>query len=217
MSSLVHYASSRLTRLPPVAIEIRKALSTDIAQLLRIRLMAHGGFNEALYENLELSVEAIIETELGDSASTEYYGNYWVAVDNGEIVGGLSAYPFDDENPVIDHPLLPPERLVLESPFASIEEPGTYFIHAIAVFAESRRRGTGAKLLDLAQAHAVAGGFGLLSLYVFAQNSAAIALYKKQGYREAGRSPLIPHPKLAYSGDVCLMTCPTSQGIPDLD
>ncbi|HUV22506.1 MAG TPA: hypothetical protein VMZ32_11980, partial [Gammaproteobacteria bacterium] len=61
-----------------MAIEIRKALSTDIAQLLRIRLMAHGGFNEALYENLELSVEAIIETELGDSASTEYYGNYWV-------------------------------------------------------------------------------------------------------------------------------------------
>jgi ribosomal protein S18 acetylase RimI-like enzyme len=200
-----------------VAIEIRKALRTDTAQLLRIRLMAHGGFNEALYENLDLPVETIIETELGDSASTEYYGNYWVAVDNGEIVGGLSAYPFDDENPAIDHPLLPPERLLLESPFASMEAPGSYFIHAITVFAEFRRLGIGSKLLEMAKAHAVAGGFGLLSLYVFAQNSDAIGLYQKQGYRETGRSPLIPHPKLAYSGDVCLMICPTSQGISGLD
>jgi ribosomal protein S18 acetylase RimI-like enzyme len=198
-----------------VAIEIRKALTTDIPQLLRLRLIAHGGFNEALYENLELSVEAIIATELHDSASIEYYGNYWVATDQDEIVGGLSAFPSSSENPAIDHPLLPPERLLLESPFASIELPESFFIHVIAVFAEFKRRGIGAKLLDLAKAQAVAGGFGLLSLYVFAQNSAALALYQKQGFRETGRSPLIPHSKLVYSGDVLSMTCATGLGTPD--
>jgi ribosomal protein S18 acetylase RimI-like enzyme len=192
-----------------MAIEIRKALTTDIDQLLRLRLIAHGGFNEALYENLELPVEAIIASELRDSASIEYYGNYWVAIDQGEIVGGLSAFPSASENPTIDHPLLPPERLALESPFASIEVPQSYFIHVIAVFAEFKRRGIGAKLLDLAKAQAIAGGFGMLSLYVFAQNSAAVALYQQQGFRETGRSPLVPHPKLVYSGDVLLMTCAT--------
>jgi ribosomal protein S18 acetylase RimI-like enzyme len=200
-----------------MAIEIRKALTTDIDQLLRLRLMAHGGFNEALYENLEASVEAIIATELREPASTEYYGNYWVAVDNGEIVGGLSAYPSDSENPAIDHPLLPPERLVLESPFASIGMPQSYFIHVLAVFAQFKRRGIGAKLLNLAKAQAIAGGFELLSLYVFAQNTAAVALYQQQGYRETGRSPLVPHPKLVYSGDVLRMTCATGLGISDPD
>ena len=76
-----------------MASEIRTALETGFAELVRIRLMAHGGFNEALYENLELSVEAIIESELRDSASTEYYENYWLAVDNGEVAGGFLAYP----------------------------------------------------------------------------------------------------------------------------
>jgi ribosomal protein S18 acetylase RimI-like enzyme len=192
-----------------MAIDIRKALETDFAELLRIRLMAHGGFKEALYENLDLSVDAIIETELQDSASTEYYENYWLAVDEGEVAGGFLAYPFDEQNPEIDHPLLPEERLILGSPFDSLEAPGSYFINTIAVFREFNRRGIGAQLLNIARAHAIAGGFGLLSLHVFAQNSAAIALYRKFGFREAGRSPLVPHPKLAYTGEILLMTCPT--------
>jgi ribosomal protein S18 acetylase RimI-like enzyme len=192
-----------------MASEIRKALETNFAELVSIRLMAHGGFNEALYENLELSVEAIIESELRDSASTEYYKNYWLAVDDGEVAGGFLAYPFDAQNPEIDHPLLPEERLILGSPFDSLEAPGSYFINTIAVFREFNRRGIGAELLNIARAHAIGGGLGLLSLHVFAQNSAAIALYRTFGFREAGRSPLVPHPKLAYTGEILLMTCPT--------
>ena len=191
-----------------MAIVIRNAKETDFAQLVRIRLLAHGGFNEALYENLEQSVEAIIETELSDSASTEYYKNYWVALDGDEIAGGVLAFPSDDENLELDHPLLPKERLVLEEPFESIEAPGSYYIHAITVFPEFTRRGIGSVLLDLAREHAIAKGFRELSLYVFAENSGAISLYKKHGYEETGRSPLIHHPRFIYSGDVLLMTCP---------
>ena len=171
-------------------------------------MLASGGFDEALYENLEKSVEEIIETELSDSASTEHYKNYWVAMDDDEIVGGISAFPYDDENLELDHPLLPKDRLVLEEPFESIEAPGTYYIHAITVFPEFTRRGIGSMLLNLAREHAIAKGIKQLSLYVFAENSGAISLYKKHGYEETGRSPINPHPKFIYSGDVLLMTCP---------
>ena len=108
-----------------MAIEIRNAIESDIPYLIRIRLLAHGGFNEALYENLDLSVEEIIETELRDSASTEYCKNYWVALDGGEVAGGVLTYPFDHEDLERDHPLLPKERLVLEEPFESIGAPGS--------------------------------------------------------------------------------------------
>lgn len=191
-----------------MAIDIRNAVKTDFAHLVRIRMLAHGGFNEALYENLDQSVEEIIETELSDSASTEYYKNYWVALEGDKIAGGILAFPFDDENPELDHPLLPKERLVLEEPFDSIEALGSYYIHAITVFPEFTRRGIGSVLLDLAREHAIAKGIKELSLYVFAENSGAISLYKIHGYEETGRSPLNPHPKFIYSGDVLLMTCP---------
>lgn len=120
-------------------------------------------------------------------------------------------FPFDDEDLELDHPLLPEERLVLEEPFETIEAPGTYYIHAITVFPEFTRRGIGSLLLDLAQEHAIAKNIDELSLYVFAENTGAISLYKKHGYQIAGSSPLNPHPKLIYSGDVVLMTCPILQ------
>jgi ribosomal protein S18 acetylase RimI-like enzyme len=175
--------------------------------LLRIRLLAHGGFNEALYENLERPVEAILEAELADAASIEYFGHYRVAVVGERVAGGLSAFPFDSENPAADHPELPVERLALEAPFDTITAPGSYFIHAVTVFAEFARRGIGSMLMDEARRQALDGGFRVMSLYVFAQNDAAVALYRKHGFIEAGRSQLVPHPRLQYSGDVLLMTC----------
>ena len=189
-----------------MTIQIRKARVADFPALVGIRLLAHGGFNEALYENLARPVEAILESELADPTSIEFYGHYSVAVCEGRVAGGLSAFPFDDEDAEREHPELPRERLALEAPFESMPAPGSYFIHAITVFPAYERRGIGSVLMNLACQQAVAQGFTTMSLYVFAQNGGAIALYRKHGFAEAGRSPLIPHPRLQYSGDVVLMT-----------
>ena len=189
-----------------MGIHTRVASQDDLAHLIRVRMIAHGGFSEALYENLDQSVEAIIESELCDPGSTEYYKNYWVALEEDEIVGGLLAFPFDDQDPDSDHPLIPKERLVLEEPFEEIEAPGSYYIHALSVFPEFTRRGIGSVLLNLARKLAIKRDFNELSLYVFAGNSGAVSLYKKHGYRETGRRPLVPHPKFIYSGDILLMT-----------
>jgi ribosomal protein S18 acetylase RimI-like enzyme len=169
--------------------------------------LAHGGFSEALYEDLDMPVAAILESELADMRSMEHFSHYRVAVDGDTLAGGLSAFAYDEQDPDIDHPGLPRERLLLETPFDSIQAPGSYFIHAITVFAEFRRRGIGSMLMSLARKQAIAQGFSKLSLYVFAENSAAMALYRKHGYLVQGRSRLIPHPRLRYTGDVLLMTC----------
>ena len=101
---------------------------------------------------------------------------------------------------------LPEDRLVLEKPFEEIEAPGTYYIHALSVYPEFSRRGIGLVLLALAKEQAIVNDIRELSLYVFAENSGAVSLYKKYGYRETGRRPLVPHLELIYSGDVLLMT-----------
>lgn len=189
------------------AARIRGATSADISDLLRIRLLAHGGFNEALYENLARPVEAILEAEITDPASIEYFGHYRVALYDDCVVGGLSAFPFDSENPATDHPELPEERLSLEAPFANITAPGSYYIHAITVFPEFTRRGIGSLLMNEAHRQASNAGFETMSLYVFAQNTGAVSLYRRHGFVETGRSPLIPHPRLHYGGDILLMTC----------
>ena len=51
-------------------IQIRNALITDPAVLVRIRLFAQGGSNEALYEGLVRSIEEIIKTMLDDHAAS---------------------------------------------------------------------------------------------------------------------------------------------------
>ena len=42
---------------------------------------------------------------------------------------------------------------------------------------------------------------------VFAENTGAVSLYKKHGYKEMDRGPVDPHSRAFYSGEVLLMTC----------
>ena len=190
-----------------MGIETRKASKSDIAHLIRVRMMAHGGFDEALFGNLDQSVEEIIETDLSNPTLTDYYKNYWIAHNHNEVVGGLHSLPCDDFENDIRNPLVPKERYLIESPFLEIDATGTYYINALSVFPEFSRLGIGSLLLELARQLAVERSFTELGLHVFAENSVAVSLYKKHGYREMGRRPIIPHPRMVYSGDILLMTC----------
>jgi len=62
-------------------------------------------------------------------------------------------------------------------------------------------------VLSLGRKHAAGKGFAECSLYVFAENVRAVALYKKHGFKEAGRCPVTQHPLLYCPGDMLLMTC----------
>ena len=190
-----------------MGIETRKASKADIEHLVRIYTMAHGGFIEALYGGLDQSVEEIIQTNLSNPALTDFYENYWVAHNHNEVVGGLHSFPCDDFENDTRNPLVPEDRYLIESPFLEIDAIGTYYINALSVFPEFTRQGIGSLLLELARRLAVERSFTELGLHVFAENSVAVSLYKKHGYREMGRRPLIPHPSMVFSGDILLMTC----------
>jgi ribosomal protein S18 acetylase RimI-like enzyme len=193
-----------------VTIRTRSATTADFPHLAQFRIMAHGGFNEAIYAGLVpgQSIENIIQPEFAEPDSTYFYENHWIASWDDQIAGGLHVYSWDDMANDPLNPLIPKERYALEEPFHLLTAPGTYYIHALAVYPEFGRRGIGSCLLSLARDQAAEKGFTDLSLYVFAQNVGAVELYEKHGYRVAGRSPVVEHPLLRYTGDVLIMTCP---------
>lgn len=189
-----------------MTIHTRPATTADLAHLIGIRLMAHGGCNEALYGDLEQSMEELITDELLDQQSTNHYENHHLALIDDEVVGGLHAYPWDDLEHDSRNPHVPEERFAIEAPFAALAAPGTYYIHALSVYGSATRKGVGSALLEFATSLAFEREIDELSLFVFAQNAGAVSLYRKHGYRVIGRRPVFPHPKIIYTGDVLLMT-----------
>jgi GNAT superfamily N-acetyltransferase len=190
-----------------MGIQARKASMADLTHLIRVRMMAKGGYDEALFEGLDQSVEEIIETELSNPRLTAHYKNYWVALSHDEIIGGLLAFPWNDYENDSHNPLVPEERYLIEEPFEDFEAPGNYHIAELSVYPESARRGIGSVLLLLARELAIERNFTELCLLVFAENTGAVALYKKHGYQVVDRRPVNPHPRAIYSGEVLQMTC----------
>ena len=126
------------------------------------------------------------------------YRNCTVVEIAGSIAGMLVAFPLQAGGDSVESdPVL--------VPYSRLEEDNSYYICGMAVFPEHRGRGIGHRLLDLAEKHARAQGFGKLSLIVFEQNEGAKRLYDRTGYRETAREPVVPHPLIHYTGDAILM------------
>lgn len=97
-----------------------------------------------------------------------------------------------------------PEMAVL-APYM-LEQPNSWYICALAVFAPYRGRGIGTRFLELAAEQARSRGLPELSLLCFEQNSGALRLYQRHGFREVARAEVVPHPLIHPTGDVLLMT-----------
>src|SRR5262249_2233773 len=104
--------------------------------------------------------------------------------------------------------LLREDRRYLVEPSERLDARATFHLNTIAVLPDYRSRGIGTKLLLLAHSRARAAGFSALSLIVFEQNTRAVALYERFGFRTVKRTRAAAHESMRYSGDLLLMTCP---------
>lgn len=100
---------------------LRTATIDDLPHRMFTRLEAQDGMNEALLENLQLSVEEIITRELRDLQSFESFQNYWVAELEGEVDGGIQLFPFDLLNSQPYSSIIPEERLYIERPCEALQ------------------------------------------------------------------------------------------------
>lgn len=122
----------------------------------RIEELLHRAFQE--YESL-YTVEAF-------QATTRFVrGRVWVAVDEDQIVGVISAIP---------------------------QEQGLY-IYSMAVEPSERRKGIGSVLLHHVESFAIGRGFGQLFLSTPPFLTGAIQLYERFGFHRGAEEPLDLH------------------------
>ena len=190
-------------------IELRAAALKEIPDLAQLAMMAGDGLLDAMYQGAipALPTSKILEHRFRRIGTTKSYQNCWVAVHSDRVVGFVNAYPMDDE--VLDppDPLLRDDRRYLIEPSECLKASGTFHLNTIAVLPDYRSHGVGTELLSLGRSRARDIGLSAMSLIVFEQNTRAVALYERFGFRAATRSRAAEHESMRYSGDLILMTC----------
>lgn len=99
------------------------------------------------------------------------------------------------------------EELDVLAPY-NLEAPDTWYICALALFPAFRGQGVGSQVLSIAHQQAAERNFSELSLLCFEQNTGALKLYERNGFKVIARTPVVPHPLIRHTGDLLLMTTP---------
>jgi ribosomal protein S18 acetylase RimI-like enzyme len=191
------------------AFRLRPARKDDARALALLIDIAGEGFGNYLWgqsagpgeESLDVGMKRAQREEGGFS-----YRNATLAEIDGKVAGLLLGYRLDDPYDSGDLAGLP--KIV--RPLVELEScaPGSWYVNALAAFPEFRNRGLGTSLLDEADRLTRVTGATTVSLIVAEENKGAMRLYRRNGYREAARRPLVPFPGLGHGGDWVLMVKP---------
>lgn len=148
--------------------------------------------------------------QLYAAGSGDYsYRNCTIADLDGEVAGMLLTFAMPGADPQRRVQAPPFDGSDVFAPYKYLEAPGTWYICGVALYPRYRGRGIGSRLLEAAGAQARAHGYGQISLVAFEQNRGAVRLYRRFGYREVDRAPIIPHPLIRQTGDALLMVAST--------
>jgi ribosomal protein S18 acetylase RimI-like enzyme len=190
-------------------VTLRQATRDDCARIARLFMIAADGLAEYVWSRIDapgLSLIEIGERRFARENTAFSYQNALVAEKDASVVGLMLSFPMKapasgsrngDEDPVL-------------APYNDLEDHGSLYVSALAVFHEHRQLGIGTRLLQEARRRARTLGLDRLSLICFEKNSTAMRLYRHLGFRELRRRPIVPHPFLNYrEGDAILLACRT--------
>ncbi len=183
----------------------RAATKEDRYELARLFRIASSGVADYMWSRLTLKYPGLTPLEIGARRFAREEGNFSykncvVAEQDGAVLGMLFTFPIEEGQEAHDEPADP-----ILKPYEELEIPGSFYICALALLPGFRSRGVGTKVLSIAREQAHQRGFGTLSLLVFEQNEGALRLYERNGFKVAGRAPVVPHELIQHTGDVLLM------------
>jgi ribosomal protein S18 acetylase RimI-like enzyme len=170
--------------------------------------IAGGGVYEFLFDDLIPFVTAldVLSAGIGGEHYPVSYRNCCVATlgHDGKIVGAANVFPADllKEEQYVPFAT---ERQRHIRPMLELQDWGSMFLNSLAISAEHRGSGIGAKLLSWAEARTADAGLDRLSLHVWADNTAAVNFYKARRFVEVGVAEIAPHPRLPHRGGSILM------------
>ncbi len=179
------------------APQVRRAHKEDAAEIARLFLISSDGLAAYIWSRLAVpgdTLAAVGARRYARTGTAFSFENCLLATVDGEVAGMAHAFPMPARaaDEVEDDPVL--------APYAALEDPGSLYLSGLAVDEEHRGRGIGGALMDHVEGLAMATGCGRVSLICFERNDGAMRFYRRRGYRETARRPLVPHPTLRYAG-----------------
>lgn len=184
-------------------LDIRWARQEDAGNIARLFLVSSDGLAAYIWSRMDmpgLSLEDIGTARYARTGTAFSYENCLVALSRSEVVGMAHAFAMEAD------PDAPKENDPVLRPYSELEDPGSLYVSGLAVHAPYRGRGIGSELMDCVDGLALAKGLPRISLICFEGNEGALRFYRKRGFREIARRPIVPHPSLHYSdGDALLL------------
>lgn len=173
--------------MPPDAIVLRPARREDAAAIALLTDLASDGlaphFWARIAEPGQTALAVGTERAARDEGSFSWRGAVIAEVD-GSVAGGMICYPVGleavplDDLPGVARPLQALENQAL----------GCLYVNVLASFADFRRLGVARRLLAHAAERAGPAG---TSLIVADSNEPALALYRRAGFVERAREPMV--------------------------
>jgi len=188
---------------------IRPARKSDATALAALIDIAGEGLPAFLWNGMKSREQSVFE--FGRARAARDKGNFShrnasiVEID-GDVAGCLVDYRLDDPYVIGNLDELPE----VVRPLVELEAkaPGSWYINAMAAFPEFRGQGIGARLLALAEQRGRQHKVESASLIVAGENTGAMRLYARTGYREVARATVVTFPGCAHGGDWVLMVKP---------
>ena len=184
-------------------VTIRPAKREDSRTIAELFLISSDGLAEYIWSKVaeagESPLEAGARRYARDGVAFSYQ-NCVLAEDDGTVIGMAHSFAMDAD------PGAEPEADPVLRPYAELEDYGSLYLSGVAVFTEHRGRGIGTRLMAAVDERARALSRPRVSLLCFERNEGAMRLYRRLGFKELARRPVVPHPLLHYpEGDAVLL------------
>lgn len=194
-----------------MATSLRFAQAEDTSTVADFILEAGAGLFEFLLNGLLPGVRAkqLLQIAVTDESSVLNYSNAILAEADGQAVGMVLCYPSDEFGiPPVVETVVPRRRLDQVREILGSRIEGTFYINTFAVSEGARGKGVGRMLLGCAADLASELSFELLTLHVWADNDAALGLYRGAGFETVKTIPVATSKRLAHRGGMLLMSAP---------
>jgi len=187
-------------------LEIRNAAKEHAGELAYLINLAGEGIPEYLWKGMIEADESALDVGARRAARAEgsfSYTNARICMENNVTLGMILSYrqpdPYETGS-LSEYPHLVRPLIELEA-----RAPGSWYINAVATYAEHRGKGVARQLMADAEVRARSGGCNRMSLIVASENAGAIRLYEYLGFQAAGSLPVVPYPGGRHGGNWVLM------------
>jgi GNAT superfamily N-acetyltransferase len=189
---------------------LRPATRDDATQLVALIDIASRGLLTWVWTQMTVPGQSALEvgrSRIRDREDLPSHFSKWIILENfTDIIGGVAGY-------AIPAPYNPGDMTGLPSLYAPMLElealaAGTWYLMALAVFPEFRRKGHATTMLDFAERKAMEEGYSRMTIMVNSSNIDALRLYRRRGFREVATRPYIPFPGSHDIGEWILLEKP---------